>query len=117
MIDLTMQIDWWIPLVLTFLVGLLTAFFTGISDAVKPRYELDADDKKVLADGKPVIKEKAGVVTKQELLETGDLCWKGAVYAVVIAGIVMILQLTPLQDLAYLWVVFGIVGMGKLRCR
>jgi len=121
MISLTTQVEWWIILAIAFLVGLLTAFFTGLSDAAKPRYEmksvLDADgnpEKTLL--GKPkeeylldekgnkTVKEKAGVITKEELLECGDMSWKGALYAVTITGILMVLHVSGVP---YLSMVFG----------
>lgn len=88
------QLDWFWILFAGLFAGLFAALGFSLAEAIKPRFETvkgeDGKEKKIL-------KEKAGIITKAELLGVGTRTLQGAFYGVVITVILMVLSFTPLN--------------------
>lgn len=89
---LELQLDFWIPPLLAALAGMFAALGFALSEAMKPRYPLDASGKEDKT--KPPI-EKPMVITKEELAEVGSLTLKGLSYGFLMGCILLGLLFVP----------------------
>ena len=95
------QLDFWIPILLASLSGLFAALGFSIAEALKPIIEKDESSNEVL-------KQKAGIITKDEWMEIGSLAVKGMSYSFVMSCIITGLMFIPELNIA-LGVLFGMV--------
>lgn len=112
-----MELEWWIPILVSAIVGLIAALGFGLQKALQPIFEeiykvdekgnliLDKKGNKIVE--QKILKEKAGTVTKTEWMTIGNGMLSGAFYGAVVTAVMAVINWTPANTAWYLILVFG----------